>query len=418
MKNKTLIICLIGIFVLFSIFMSAEAEFIGKDRERSRASDTGSGPESDFLAADKESPVSKRRRSKQAEESDFEGSFFIESDTGSSIFPDDGFVETILGKWGKYERSSKKIWVQYDKDDLSAKSRMDFEKGYLTIETVVEAETPEEARALSKKLIARRIKRLYEDDEKSPVPVIENYLLDNRGGSLRRSSIEDFVDDSDFIIEVIERPSKRKERRERRRLPERRKAKKKYRTKSKIKMVPDHLHKRAKKVFSIVQSQCSNYDLEESLVLSVIHVESYFNPRAVSHAGAVGLMQLMPQYGGAEAYKKLYGKKWNPSKHYLINPRNNIKLGCTYLNMLHDEYFRNIRDSFKKRYASVAGYNWGPGSVRKKVINRKNIARMGREEFFNYLHSRLPKETKNYIVRVRENEGNYSKILSKNKGFK
>ena len=120
-------------------------------------------------------------------------------------------------------------------------------------------------------------------------------------------------------------------------------------------------------------------------------------------------MQLMPQYGAVEAYEELYGKKWTPSRKYLFNPANNIKLGCVYLSKLHSEYFKDIQGDFKKRYSSVAGYNWGPGNVRRKILNNRKVFKMGDDEFFKYLRKRAPQETKNYIVRIREKERNYRK---------
>ena len=414
MKIKTSIFC--GLLFLLSFqVLYAQSDFITDDVDTKRKtkrtlSDDG------FIVDELNSSGSKRGKSRTRESQEAGDSFFLGSETGSALTPDDGFITSIEEKWGRYERSSKKVWVQYDKYDQSAQSRLDFERGVLTIETVVEADSREEARSLAQKLIARRLERLVEDDRKTILPVITNNLVNHAGEILSGTKLQGFVNDSDFIIEIIEEPR----RRERTRLPKTKRRsgpKKKYKTKSKIRLKPQHLSERAKMVFPIIQKQCKGYRLDESLVLSVIHVESYFNQRAISRTGAVGLMQLMPQYGGVEAYEELYGKKWKPSRKYLFNPANNIKLGCVYLSKLHSEYFKDIQGDFKKRYSSVAGYNWGPGNVRRKILNNRKVFKMGDDEFFKYLHKRAPQETKNYIVRIREKERNYRKALTGNRGL-
>jgi soluble lytic murein transglycosylase len=76
----------------------------------------------------------------------------------------------------------------------------------------------------------------------------------------------------------------------------------------------------------------------------MIHVESYFNPRAVSKKGAMGLMQLMP--GTAQ----LLGVQ-EP-----FNPRENIHGGCRYLRMLIDSFGGSLP-------LALAAYNAGPQRV-------------------------------------------------------
>lgn len=86
--------------------------------------------------------------------------------------------------------------------------------------------------------------------------------------------------------------------------------------------------------------------IDKALIKAVIHVESCFNPKAVSRAGAAGLMQLMP------ATAKRFGVKDR------FDPAQNIRGGVEYLKLL-NAMFRN-----QKRFV-LAAYNAGEGAVKK-----------------------------------------------------
>jgi soluble lytic murein transglycosylase-like protein len=92
----------------------------------------------------------------------------------------------------------------------------------------------------------------------------------------------------------------------------------------------------------------SEYDvkIDSNLVRSVIKQESGFNPNAKSHAGAQGLMQLMPTTA------KSLGV-FNSS-----NPYQNVRGGITYL----AKQLKNFDGNIQK---ALAAYNAGPGAVEK-----------------------------------------------------
>jgi soluble lytic murein transglycosylase-like protein len=93
-----------------------------------------------------------------------------------------------------------------------------------------------------------------------------------------------------------------------------------------------------------IQDASKKFNLDPALVKAVIHVESDFNPVAVSHKGARGLMQLMPQT--AARYHQ----------HDLFSPLANIDAGTRHLSYLMRRYDQNMP-------LVLAAYNAGEENV-------------------------------------------------------
>jgi peptidoglycan lytic transglycosylase len=102
----------------------------------------------------------------------------------------------------------------------------------------------------------------------------------------------------------------------------------------------------------IISVHAGNHDLDPTLVAAVVYVESRFDPNARSEAGALGLMQLLPDTAQGIA-DRTGGAKFVVAD--LRDPEINVRYGSWYLAHL------------RKRYAStelaLAAYHAGQGNV-------------------------------------------------------
>lgn len=112
-----------------------------------------------------------------------------------------------------------------------------------------------------------------------------------------------------------------------------------------------------RKYESIVQAQAAAYELEESLVYAVIKAESNFDPQAESSAGAIGLMQMMPE--------TFYWMQTHVGETYdvsaLYEPEVSIRFGCALLRLLLSEY--------GDLTVALCAYNAGMGNVASWLSN-------------------------------------------------
>ncbi|GAB1258557.1 hypothetical protein NBRC116494_30590 [Aurantivibrio plasticivorans] len=121
-----------------------------------------------------------------------------------------------------------------------------------------------------------------------------------------------------------------------------------------------------KKYRTLIAETSKTHEVPNWLVHAVIHAESFYNSYAVSSAGAVGLMQLMP--GTAQRYGVTNRQ----------DPRQNISGGVRYLKDLLEMFDGNVE-------LAVAAYNAGENAVKKHG-------------------NRIPpyRETKHYVRKVSE----------------
>ena len=127
------------------------------------------------------------------------------------------------------------------------------------------------------------------------------------------------------------------------------------------------------------------------LTHGITRQESSFDQYAVSHAGARGLMQLMPGTAREQSGKIGYGYDFG---RLTSDPRYNVMLGSTYFQRLLNMWDGNVP-------LAVASYNAGAGNVRKWV-NAHGDPRRG-TDVLRWIE-RIPfMETRGYVQRVIEN---------------
>jgi soluble lytic murein transglycosylase len=106
-----------------------------------------------------------------------------------------------------------------------------------------------------------------------------------------------------------------------------------------------------------VTGYAKQYHLPPDLVAAVIYKESRFKASARSHAGAVGLMQLLPDTAEGIAIHT-GGTQFDPATD-LLNPDLNVRYGCWYLRHLMNKY----RDEPNGSDLALAAYNAGQANV-------------------------------------------------------
>lgn len=102
----------------------------------------------------------------------------------------------------------------------------------------------------------------------------------------------------------------------------------------------------------IVRGHAANYELDPALLAAVIYAESKFDPRARSRAGAIGLMQLLPDTARGIA-QRTGGKRF--VLRDLYDPEINVRYGAWYL--------RHLLRRYEDVPTALAAYHAGLGNV-------------------------------------------------------
>lgn len=315
-------------------------------------------------------------------------------------------VDFLSGKagaqWGRKEvvTPSNKRYVKYTQNYMS-RAIVQFDRGLVTVETLDPARpeqslknaivttllTPEDPRAVD----------LYSDKSValSGKPYLLDLVVDERGRVIDSPALAESY--ADYLLRTA---------RQTREVETEQGGKRVHYVQ--ITMVRDYENRQAQRYAASVDRHAKQFGVSKSLIYAVIKTESAFNPFAVSSAPAYGLMQLVPETGGRDAYQMVKGYAHTPSKDYLFDPDNNIELGTAYLNILDQRYLARIEHPLTREYCIIAAYNGGAGNVlnmfskdRAKapdVINSLSPA-----EVYRRLRDEHPRdETRRYLLKVLE----------------
>jgi soluble lytic murein transglycosylase len=150
----------------------------------------------------------------------------------------------------------------------------------------------------------------------------------------------------------------------------------------------------------VIRQQAAEKHLDPALVAGVIYAETKFDPRT-SSAGAVGLMQLMPDTANYLA-RRSGAKTFTTSD--LSSPEVNIAYGSYYLRYLLDEFHGNT-------VLALAAYNGGEANVQSWVAK-------ARAQGHSLTVDDIPfPETRAYVQRVLEARAEYRRKYASQLGY-
>jgi membrane-bound lytic murein transglycosylase C len=316
------------------------------------------------------------------------------------------FKDEVEKKWDSFRFSGKKVYVDYDQD-LDARGSIDFEKGEVEIEVVVEQKEGipnTELEKEAKKKLEKKIESLVIKPAEDKKSILADQVANKKGKKITKKNAKSFSKEVVRSRKPEKKPIKSKDN------------KKRVKYSVKFKLLPDHLKTRTDRYKNDVLKQSKRHNLPPSLVFAVIQTESNFNPKARSHIPAYGLMQLVPKSGARDAYRYIYKKDKLLRGGYLYNPENNIELGCAYLGKLKNVYFKGINDEESAYHCVISAYNTGPGNVAKAFTGTtklkptiKKVNTMSSKKVYSELRRKLPyKETRDYLSKVTNRMPYYS----------
>lgn len=127
------------------------------------------------------------------------------------------------------------------------------------------------------------------------------------------------------------------------------------------------------KIDEAIDKACKKYNMDPNFIKAVIKQESSYNPSAVSSAGAMGLMQLMPETAKDLGVKDSF------------NVEQNVDGGTKML--------KDLLNTFGDQRMALAAYNAGIGTMKKRGVDDTSDL------------YKMPSETKDYITKVMNNYG-------------
>jgi membrane-bound lytic murein transglycosylase C len=311
----------------------------------------------------------------------------------------EAFKKAVVGEWGtdEVEAPTPKKYVKYTQNYRS-RALVDFDTGVVTVETVV-ADNPSQSlkNAVVTTLLAPYDPRAVDmynaaTTKLGDTPFLYNEVHDHDGKPIRWTwRAERYADH--LIRNRLQQRTVRV------------KADEKTVHAVSFSMVKDHLHVRANKYRPNVDGQSRRFNISGNLIFAIIKTESNFNPYAVSHAPAYGLMQVVPSTAGKDV-NRLLGRPGAPSPDTLLDAAANIEYGTAYLYLLDSQYLARIGNPISREYCTIAAYNAGAGTVFKTFSADRSraldvINRTPPLEVYQKLRSSMPSaEGRRYLGKV------------------
>ncbi len=306
------------------------------------------------------------------------------------------FYKAAGAVWGEggVKESSPKEYVKYTQN-YKSRAQIDFDRGVVRVETI---DTQHPKQSLQKAIVTT----LLTPDDPRGVDLYSAKEVQPKGTPFLAGQVRDYDNKyvlyswranrfADMLIERKLRTTKVNGKQVH------------YVT---IKMENDALDKRAAKYAPYIETYAKRYNIDRSLVYAVIETESNFNPFAISHVPAYGLMQIVPSTAGVDAMRFVKKSNRAPSKEYLFNAKNNIELGTGYLHILKYRYLKEIQNPVNREYCVISAYNTGASNVYRTFSSSKSraiskINSMQPRQVYQKLKTSLPySETRRYLQKV------------------
>ena len=148
-----------------------------------------------------------------------------------------------------------------------------------------------------------------------------------------------------------------------------------------------------------IRDNAKIFNVDPYFVKGLIRQESLFNSQVQSRAGAIGLMQIMPETGRVLYANSTKSEPFNTT--ILFNPDTNIQLGIQYIGQLNKRFKKN------KTHILIS-YNAGPHNLKKWL---KRFSHLQDPDVF--IESIPYPETRKYVKKVLRNYGIYQSLYSK-----
>ena len=338
------------------------------------------------------------------------------------------FKEEIEQKWDAFKEPESKVYVEYSEDSNTRQS-VDFEKGEITIEVIVEEIEPDDEpktnspdnsnvksnpsnknsqskndsdsidkpkKQISNKIDSEKkkttpnqntqkqaspqqkeITKSEDDSEKKIKEILTDALIGiiTKKADDNKPLLENQVENSggqNITVNNVENEAEDVIEKKEIKAETYKSKDGKKRTKYTV-TIPlknNHLDERTKRFEKEILKQAERWKLDPAIVFALMETESAFNPKARSHIPAFGLLQLVPKSGARDAYRYVYKEDKLVTGDYLYEPVNNIELGCAYLSKIRYYYFENIKDDELAYMCSIPAYNTGIGNVSKTLCGK------------------------------------------------